>query len=609
MKFPQSLIVSVTFLATLFSPAAFGCSKVIKKGMDFQTVFASRNAKYVIKEDINLGGKTIRIGEGCTLVFKGGSLANGTLVGNKTRVKADDYVIFKPGRRTFRGYTLNGGYKYATKTEDAIIIEGTWQNNKCGNRWTGLLSLDGNQCAGLSINNYIRLHKRGAEVVFPRSQNYYVYEQIICSGYSIDFNGSTINSIDFDKVENKTIALPNGAQARPLKSLYGLIDFNCDNSYLKNLTIDGHASQRIETPSLGTECLLSMASNKNCRLQNITIKDAVGCGICTYAISNCTFDNVTIDGCGEHGIYTHSHDGTLKFNGCCFINCGQAPTLYKQRGQSACVKFSGARDFGYAALKNLKAYFTDCSFESASKYQVATFYSDIPYAEFLRCRWTGSVNGYSIVSAQLAEQTGKLVELKFIECDNPCARIQSVNTIRRLIRCTNVSNPFADAVELTDCVINVGYADIENNYTVAYSNQYDTPVLCTRCKFIKGEDDIAIRNTITNPRPMEFKQCSWDFEPSPATKYKGSYYLVFTSKEGKGAASKSVSFKDCDINLDKYRMLYCSDTDVRFDKCDYKSSYDTLVDGKTELPNRVRVSNMTNLKKKEVARHSVLKNE
>lgn len=601
------LLLSVVALA-LTTGEAYACRKVtVRQGVDLVKVFTGKNTKYVIEQDINLGGKTVKIGEGSTLVFQGGRLANGTLVGNKTKVKADDYEIFKHGRRIFRGYTLNGSYKYAMKTLNAIVIEGTWDNTQCGSKWTGMDVFTQNECAGLAINNYIRLHKRGSEVTFPKNGVYYVYEQIVCSGYSVDFNNSVIKSIDFNQVEDNTVALPRGAQTRSLKSLYGLIEFNGDNAFIKNLTIDGRASHRDEIPSLGTECLISMASNKNCQLQNIQLIDAVGCVICTYAISNCTFDNMTIRGCGEHGIYTHAYDGNLKFNNCQFINCGQDPILYKQRGQSACVKFSGSRDKGFAALKNLKAYFTDCSFESSSKTPVATFYSDIPYAEFLRCKWQG-VQGYSIVTPKIAEQTGRLVELKFVECDNPCYRIRSVNAVRRLIRCTNVSNPFADAIELTDCEVNVGYADIENNYTTPFANQYDTPVVCTNCKFLKDEEDKPIRNTITNPRPMVFNRCQWSFDPSIAQTQRGSYYIALSNPSNKGARTKSVEFNHCDIDMDKYRLLYCSDTDIKFDNCNYISSYGSLVDAQMDRPNRVRVSAMKNEKNLPVARHFVEKN-
>lgn len=105
---------------------------------------------------------------------------------------------------------------------------------------------------------------------------------------------------------------------------------------------------------------------------------------------------------------------------------------------------------------------------------------------------------------------------------------------------------------------------------------------------------------------MEFKHCSWNFGTSSATKYRGSHYLVLSNREGKSMAPNSVVFTDCEINLGNYRLIYCSDTDVCFDKCDYKSSYDTLVDGIAEKPNRVRVINMQNRMSKSIARHSVI---
>ena len=606
MKLFKYISLCIIFVMTVYAPEAYGCSKVVvKQGMDFQKVFAAKNAKYVIKQDINLGGKTVRIGEGSTLAFQGGSLANGTLVGNNTKVKADDYEIFKHGRRTFRGYTLNGGYKYAIKTVNAIVIEGTWNNSQCGDNWTGMAAFTPNECAGLAINNYIRLHKRGAEVTLPKNGVYYVYEKIVCSGYSVDFNNSVIRSIDFNQVEDNTVALPSGSQSKPLKSLYGLIDFNGDNAYIKNLTIDGRASQRNEVPSLGTECLISMASNKYCLLQNIQINDAVGCGICTYAISNCAFDNLTINGCGEHGIYTHAYQGSLKFDKCSFINCGRNPILYKKRGQSACIKFSGSRDRDYSQLKDLRAYFTRCIFQSENDgFPVATTYSDLPYAEFNYCEWRGNVSGYSVVSSEFAEKIGQLVEYRFENCVNPCAKIRSANTIRRLINCRDVHNPFSDAVELSGCEIIADYADVENLYTGDFVAEYDKPVVCKDCSFVKQRGDYSVKNAIKFPRPMTFIRCKWEFAPSEIIKNKGSYYLVLSEKKG---LNNTVRFESCDFAIEQYRMLYCNDTDVEFKDCNYISSYGSLVDAQADQPNRVRASAMKNAKNLQVARHYVVK--
>lgn len=611
MKKHASLLV-LCFVALMISvPSAYACRTVnVMSGMDYQKVFAGKDTKYVIKQDINLSGKSIRIGEGSTLVFKGGSLANGVVIGNNTRISADDYEIFKHGYRTFRGYTLNGIYKYATKTEGAIIIEGTWQNRKCGIKWTGMDAFSEKECAGLSINNFIQLHRRGTTVVFPKTERYYVYEPIICNGYSLDFNGSTINSIDFNFVENNTIQIPKDASSHSLKSLYGLVVFEGNNASLKNLIIDGRASKRIEDPSLGTECLLSMSTNTSCVLDDITLLDAVGCGICTYAISDCSFRNITIKDCGEHGIYTHAYKGVLQFDGCSFINCGQNSTLFKKRGQSACIKFSGSRDRDYSELKDLRAYFSHCLFSSDNNgIPVATTYSDLPYAEFSYCKWEGNVSGYSVVSPDLATEIGRLIEYRFVNCVNPCAKIKSANTIRRLLHCTDVHNPFADAVELDDCEIVVEYADVDNNYTGRFVSEYNNPVVCKNCSFIKKDGDFSIRNTIKSPRPMTFIRCKWNFPPSEISKNKGSYYLVLSDKGKQDMSTVSVSFHSCDFAIDRYRMLYCNDTDVDFKDCNYISSYGSLVDAQADQPNRVRISSMKNQKNLPIARHYVARSK
>lgn len=588
---------------TLMTQEACACRKVtVRPGMDLVKVFAGRDTKFVIKEDIDLCGKTVKIGEGSTLIFQGGSLANGTLVGNKTKIKADNYEIFKHGRRTFRGYTLYGSYKYAIKTINAIVIEGTWNNAQCGSKWTGMDAFTQNECAGLAINNYIRLHKRGGEVAFPENQEYYVYEPIICTGYSVDFKESIVKSISFTCVEDHTIQIPKEASPRALKSLYGIVVFGGDNASLKNLVVDGCASTRDEVPTFGTECLLSMNTNTSCILENIVLNDAVGCGICTYTISDCVFRNVKINGCGEHGIYTHAYKGTLKFDGCSFINCGQNPTLYKKRGQSACIKFLGSRDRDYSQLKDLRAYFSHCLFQANNDgLVVATTYSDLPYAEFAYCEWRGKVSGYSVVSSDFAEKIGHLIEYRFENCVNPCSKIKSINTIRRLNNCSDVHNPFADAVELSNCQIIAGYADVENNYTGAFLSEYDKPVVCKDCSFVKQEGDYSVRNTIKSPRPMTFIRCKWTFPPSEAYKNKGSYYLVLSDKKGQN----SVCFESCDFTMDQYRMLYCNDTDVEFKKCNYISSYGSLVDAQVDQPNRVQVTSMNNAKKLPVARHFV----
>lgn len=60
-----------------------------------QEDFDSPNTIYLIQYDFDLNGKTIRLPQGCTLKFDGGSFANGTLYGNMTMISAMPYCIFK----------------------------------------------------------------------------------------------------------------------------------------------------------------------------------------------------------------------------------------------------------------------------------------------------------------------------------------------------------------------------------------------------------------------------------------------------------------------------------------------------------------------------------
>lgn len=93
MKLFKLFIWASFYLMAVFAHSAYGCSKVVvKQGMDYQTVFAYPNTTYVIKHDINLEGKTVKIGEKSVLNFKGGSFVNGMLICNETTLKGQPKV-------------------------------------------------------------------------------------------------------------------------------------------------------------------------------------------------------------------------------------------------------------------------------------------------------------------------------------------------------------------------------------------------------------------------------------------------------------------------------------------------------------------------------------
>ena len=59
-----------------------------------RTSAAEINSTIVVKKDINLNGRTVILGDGIVLSFKGGSLRNGTVMGTKTKLKKTRANVF-----------------------------------------------------------------------------------------------------------------------------------------------------------------------------------------------------------------------------------------------------------------------------------------------------------------------------------------------------------------------------------------------------------------------------------------------------------------------------------------------------------------------------------
>ena len=556
-------------------------SFAVKKGMrlvrvtslaTFRAAAISGNTIMEITKRIDLKGNTFEIPGSSILYFNKGMLRNGSLVGKGARVVSSNVVIFDQGVTKYRGYMKSGSYDYVTARSKSLVIDGTWNNKVVGNNWTGLKSGDNSRCYSLALNNHIRLYDPAETVMVPKGV-YYIYDWVRARSSSIDFQGSSLISIDFGKVEDRTVAIPQGCQANVLRSRYGLLDINATRpSVIKNLVMDGRASYRKEEPKLGSECLISIAKNEGGSLENVVLKDAVDCFICTGAIKDFTFRNVTFDKCGEHGLYTHAYDGYLRFIGCKFIDCGQSPSLYKIRGLSGCVRGSGSREHSPSSMKNFKVEFTDCEFSCSGEYAVATLYVDIPNARFDRCVWKGIVRGYVCSDAAFSEQYGKLYQYDFYDCDNPCGNYNSKNAVRTLIRCKNVVNPFNDTRLVQDCDIVSGYDDVVNRYVGRFANEVKTPVSIVNCTFRRREEDKSIRSSIVNPRPMVFKNCKWNFKAQETQKSKGQAYIYLKDEKGNAASCSYINFEDCVFNLSEYRLIDCRSTTINLNRCSFENA-------------------------------------
>lgn len=67
---------------------------VLKKNKTFAEQVTGTNTIYEIRDEFDLGGSRVTIPSGSVLVFNGGKLKNGTLVGTSTQVVADNVKIF-----------------------------------------------------------------------------------------------------------------------------------------------------------------------------------------------------------------------------------------------------------------------------------------------------------------------------------------------------------------------------------------------------------------------------------------------------------------------------------------------------------------------------------
>ena len=150
-RFIYILLLTISILG-MATNEAFACSKVnVRRGDDYVKVFAQKNKKYIIKEDIDLGGRKVVIGTKSSLVFQGGSLKNGVVIGNNTRIKETKENVFHDCR--IDG-TWNLDYSYSSMFDadmEAILL------------FKNLSTLSPN--LRLFANRDYRINKKGEEIV------------------------------------------------------------------------------------------------------------------------------------------------------------------------------------------------------------------------------------------------------------------------------------------------------------------------------------------------------------------------------------------------------------------------------------------------------------
>lgn len=82
-----------------------------------QLNFNSRNTKYVIKWDYDLLGGTIQIPDNCLIEFDGGSISNGTLIGNDTYV-----ILHQDVSDVLKNVITEGTFKYTVYRGPNLVV-------------------------------------------------------------------------------------------------------------------------------------------------------------------------------------------------------------------------------------------------------------------------------------------------------------------------------------------------------------------------------------------------------------------------------------------------------------------------------------------------------
>lgn len=86
----ENRLLKIANRSTLFGKGY----KILRRGVDLASQLNQKNTIYEIRYDFDLGGNTIKIPSGCTLMFTGGSFDNGCLLGDNTAIVAGAYKIF-----------------------------------------------------------------------------------------------------------------------------------------------------------------------------------------------------------------------------------------------------------------------------------------------------------------------------------------------------------------------------------------------------------------------------------------------------------------------------------------------------------------------------------
>lgn len=190
----------------------------VKKNLLTAIMLSEANTIYEIRYDYDLDGEAIKIPENVVLQFNGGSLCNGTLIGNNSIIQSYLITIFK----------------------DDLKIEGSWRNSKTYCEWFDkniqktLLSFNSVNLVGnyiinkpIEISSYDKCYK----IVFESGSNFSVDTSIpldYCFIFKTYYNYGKLGSVEYARTFLRNVITGSGN-----------IDLKGHCGFLKQVRYDG----------------------------------------------------------------------------------------------------------------------------------------------------------------------------------------------------------------------------------------------------------------------------------------------------------------------------------------------------------------------------------
>lgn len=283
----------------------------IKKNVLYQDMITQSNTIYEIRYDFDLNGAKITIPEGCVLDFQGGSLSNGTIIGNDTN------IINNLNKTIFNNTTFGGKFigfkvysswfniKYNQVIDNSKELISAINLSKLTDIKTiiingGIIYLDAredNKTSGfegklkLYSNCHLIIDNNTSLKVIPNNYNDYsiIYAEK-CDNIIIE-GGSIIGDI----VEHEGTTGEWG---------YGIAFCGVSNSVIKNITLkdcwgDGIILEVWKDRRNNPDDLISAIHNYNIIIDNVNIDRNRRNGISVSGIDRLIIQNSTISNSGQ----------------------------------------------------------------------------------------------------------------------------------------------------------------------------------------------------------------------------------------------------------------------------------------------------------------------